>query len=96
MSVLLKFLAIFPLVSALARAHKLPYQRLLARFKGRNSLKSRLSSSWKLTSIQSNALFEYILSTSDDCFVRKLPARAGMGRIWQKAICNSSLGKILD
>src|SRR2546421_1481481 len=46
--------------SKLARQYKVPYQRLLARAKGGNSLYDRPCTSYKLTLEQDNALMSYI------------------------------------
>jgi hypothetical protein len=49
-----------PNYSALARQHGVPYQRLLARSKGRSTLSERPSGTYKLTEAQDQALYEYI------------------------------------
>ncbi|KAJ5465269.1 uncharacterized protein N7458_000955 [Penicillium daleae] len=49
-----------PNVKAWARSHNLPYQRLLARYKGRHSRSERSPSGRKLDGAQESALCRYI------------------------------------
>ncbi|KAF7446574.1 HTH-Tnp-Tc5 domain containing protein [Pyrenophora tritici-repentis] len=49
-----------PNFKQLAREHGVPYQRLLARSKGRPTRSERPSSTYKLTEAQDRALYDYI------------------------------------
>lgn len=49
-----------PNFSKLAREHNVPYQRLLARSKGRPTLSERPSGTYKLSEAQENALYDYV------------------------------------
>jgi hypothetical protein len=49
-----------PNFSKLAREHNVPYQRLLARSKGRATLSERPSGTLKLSEAQDKALYNYI------------------------------------
>ncbi|PVH90566.1 hypothetical protein DM02DRAFT_636728, partial [Periconia macrospinosa] len=54
-----------PNFKALAKEYRVPYQRLLARSKGRASLFDRPSHSLKLTTTQNNALKDYLRQLDD-------------------------------
>src|SRR6266480_2094371 len=56
-----------PEVASVAREYDVPYQRLLARFNGRNSKSTRPPTNRKLTEEQESALCQY-LDTLDEMF----------------------------
>jgi hypothetical protein len=62
-----------PNYKQLAREKKLPYQRLLARSKGRPTRSQRPSGTYKLSEAQDSALYDYIARLDDlGIFVRLL------------------------
>jgi hypothetical protein len=57
----------------LARDHDIPYQRLLARSKGRSALSERQPSTYKLSYAQDNALYGYIARLDELGVCARLP-----------------------
>jgi hypothetical protein len=57
----------------LARDNDVPYQRLLARSKGRQSRSNRPSATYKLSSAQDNALYDYIVRLDELGVCVRLP-----------------------
>jgi hypothetical protein len=70
-----------PNIKAWARAKSLPYQRLLARYKGRSSLSDRQPNGRKLDELQESALCRYIDFLDLISFPPKRPAIAATANI---------------
>jgi hypothetical protein len=62
-----------PNYSQLARQYDVPYQRLLARSKGRQTRSERLSSTYKLTEAQDSALYDYVARLDELGICVRLP-----------------------